>query len=431
MTRTAAAASGSQGALQGTVIIDLTRVFAGPLCTQLLADNGADVIKVEPPAGDETRCLGPPFDSAGNAAYYSALNRGKRGISLNLSVPQGRDVLERLLEGADVLVENFIPGTMERWGLGYEDHLASKFPRLIYCSISGFGADGPLGSLPGYDAVLQAMCGVMSVNGDSRSGPTRVGIPLVDHLAGYVAVSGVLMALLARVKSGRGQRVEATLFDTALSLLTPQAANWLASGKPPELLGSAHPNIAPYDKFTVADGEIFIGIVNDGQFRRFCRLIRHPTLDNDPRFESNSSRLVNRKALKVEIENALEGRSAVSLCESLMKAGVPAGVVNPVPEALSQAHARHRDVIVERDGYRGVRSPTRLYGTPGVPGCRPPTFSEHSVELLKELGYDGDEILDLQRSGAVPLSRVRSAIPSDHRAYQSAQSVDVDVGENK
>src|SRR5688572_19291262 len=200
-------------ALTGIRVVDLSRVLAGPLCTQALADHGADVIKVEPPSGDETRTFGPPFDTSGDAPYFSAVNRGKRALSLDLRKAKGREVLERLLRDADVLVENFLPGTMQRWGMDY-DALAPRFPRLVYASISGFGSEGPLGGLPGYDAVLQAMCGIMSVNGDDRSGPMRVGVPIVDHLTGYVALAGILMALFERERTGRGQRVEATLFET-------------------------------------------------------------------------------------------------------------------------------------------------------------------------------------------------------------------------
>ncbi|MFM7569345.1 MAG: CaiB/BaiF CoA transferase family protein, partial [Betaproteobacteria bacterium] len=202
-------------ALDGLRVIDLTRVVAGPLCTQTLADHGADVIKVEPPSGDETRYLGPPFVEDGSAAYFTALNRGKRALSLDLTRPEAREVLMRLLEDADVLIENLLPGTLERWGLGYDTDLAPRFPKLIYCSISGFGRDGPLGSLPGYDAVLQAMCGLMSINGDAASGPTRVGVPIVDLVTAHMAVSGILMAVLARARTGRGQRVDATLYDSA------------------------------------------------------------------------------------------------------------------------------------------------------------------------------------------------------------------------
>ncbi len=405
MSTTSKASGGSRGALDGLVVVDLTRVLAGPLCTQILSDHGADVIKIEPPSGDETRTLGPPFNAAGEAAYFSSLNRGKRAMSLDLALPEARAVLRRMLAKADVLIENFLPGTMERWGLGYEQDLAAKFPRLVYCNISGFGADGPMGALPGYDAVLQAMCGLMSVNGDPQSGPTRVGIPLVDHLTGYVALTGLLMALRVRDQTGRGQRVEATLFDTAFSLLIPQAANWLASGKAPGLLGSAHPNIAPYDKYRVSDGDIFIGILNDGQFKRFCLHIGRADWPNDPRYASNAQRLRNRDALKAEIELALKGVAAAPLCEALMKAGVPAGVVNSVPDAFAQPHAQHRALRIEREGYSGVRSPSRLYGTPGIPGDAPPAFAQHSAELLRELGYSDEDIERLEDSGAVP--RVR------------------------
>jgi len=263
------------GALDGVRVVDLSRVLAGPLCTQALADHGADVIKVEPPAGDETRAFGPPFDAYGDSAYFGAVNRGKRSLSLDLAQPAGRDVLDALLADADVLVENFLPGTMKRWGLDYEA-LAIRHPRLVYCAISGFGADGPLGGLPGYDAVLQAMCGLMSVNGTDGTGPTRLGVPIVDHLTGYVALSGILAALYARERTGLGQRVDAVLFDTGLSLLVPHAANWFMSGRAPQLLGSAHPNISPYDKFNAGDGEVFVGVANDGQFRKLCQSIGRP-----------------------------------------------------------------------------------------------------------------------------------------------------------
>ncbi len=383
-------------------MIDLSRVLAGPLCTQMLADQGADVIKVEPPAGDETRTLGPPFNDDGDAAYFTAVNRGKRAIALDLSHPDGQATLLQLLESADVVIENFIPGTMARWGLDFDTVLKQRCPRLIYCAISGFGADGPLGGLPGYDAVLQAMCGLMSVNGDLASGPTRVGVPIVDHLTGYSALTGILLALFDRERTGLGQRVEATLFDTALSLLVPQAANWLLSGVSPELLGSAHPNIAPYDKFSCLDGEIFLGILNDRQFRRFCQHVGLSALPADARFETNAMRLQNRSALRAEIEFALAPLSRDGLCNELMRQGVPAGPVNTVPQALRQAHAEHRGMRVERDGYRGLGLPVRLSRTPGRPGDAPPRFGRHSDEVLLEVGLSEDRIADLQARGVLP-----------------------------
>ena len=384
MPNTPERSANGHAALAGLRVIDLSRVLAGPLCTQMLADHGADVIKVEPPSGDETRTLGPPFNDDGDAAYFTAVNRGKRGIALNLAAPQGRETLLRLLEGADVLVENFIPGTMQRWGLDFEDELKPRFPGLIYCSISGFGADGPLGGLPGYDAVLQAMCGLMSINGEPASGPTRMGIPIVDHLTGYTALTGILLALHHRDRSGLGQRVEATLFDAALSLLVPHAANWMHSGQVPGLLGSAHPNIAPYDKFHCQDGEIFLGIVNDRQFAKFCAVMELQALASDPRFAVNAARLEHRDALRQQIEAALSGWKREALCGALMRVGVPVGPVHTVPEAFAQAHASHRGMSVDSGGYRGIGVPVRLSRTPGRPGRPPPRLGEHAPELLGE-----------------------------------------------
>ena len=374
---TAAADGRSAGALAGVRVVDLSRVLAGPLCTQMLADHGADVIKVEPPSGDETRLLGPPFTPNGDAAYFYSVNRGKRAISLDLSSTEGRAAVERLLDGADVLVENFLPGTTKRWGLDYET-LSRRHPRLIYCSISGFGADGPLGGLPGYDAVLQAMCGLMSINGTPESGPMRMGVPVVDHLTSYTALTGILMALYVRSITGKGQKVEATLFDAALSLLVPHAANWFYSDRAPTLLGNAHPNISPYDKFKARDGELFLGVVNDGQFRRLCEHIGRADLTNDPRFASNALRVQNVAALRAELEGTLASLPVEALCRDLMAKGVPAGPVHSVPQAFSQPHAAHRGMQVNNGDYRGIGVPVKLSATPGQPGRPPPRFDEHA-----------------------------------------------------
>jgi crotonobetainyl-CoA:carnitine CoA-transferase CaiB-like acyl-CoA transferase len=346
----------------------------------MLADHGADVIKVEPPSGDETRLLGPPFTPDGDAAYFYSVNRGKRAISLDLSSTEGRVALERLLDGADVLVENFLPGTTKRWGIDYET-LSRRDPRLIYCSITGFGVDGPLGGLPGYDAVLQAMCGLMSINGTPESGPMRMGVPVVDHLTGYTALTGILMALYVRSQTGKGQKVEATLFDAALSLLVPHAANWFYSDRTPGLMGNAHPNISPYDKFKARDGELFLGVVNDGQFRRLCEHIRRTDLLSDPRFTSNALRVQNVAALRGELEGTLASFPVEALCRDLMARGVPAGPVHSVPQAFSQSHAAHRGMQVNNGDYRGIGVPVKLSDTPGQPGCRPPRFDEHADQL--------------------------------------------------
>ncbi|MBA2399383.1 MAG: CoA transferase [Bradyrhizobium sp.] len=398
----------TRGAMTGLRVVDLSRVLAGPLCTQMLADHGADVVKIEPPAGDETRGLGPPFDAAGQAAYFGAVNRGKRGMALDLSRAEGRVVLEALLKNADVLVENFLPGTMERWGIGYET-LSARFPRLVYCAISGFGADGPLGGLPGYDAVLQAMCGLMSINGTQESGATRVGVPIVDYVTGYNALTGVLLALAARERTGLGQRVEVTLFDTALNLLVPHAANWLCSGNVPGRLGSAHPNIAPYDKFATADGEIFLGILNDGQFRRFCHKVARADLLDDPRFRTNADRLQHVAALRTELERTLAGFKSDDLCRDLMRSGVPAGPVNNVAQAFAQTHVAHRDMLIESEGHRAPGIPVKLAQTPGSAGRGPPRFGEHACEILTEAGFDQAAIDGLMRAGVVTPNAKKSS----------------------
>jgi crotonobetainyl-CoA:carnitine CoA-transferase CaiB-like acyl-CoA transferase len=373
------------GALTGLRVVDLSRVLAGPLCGQMLADHGADVIKVESPLGDETRHLGPPFDANGEAAYFSALNRGKRAITLDLSQAEGRATLEALIATADILVENFLPGTLERWNLGYEQTLRARHPRLIYCSISGFGAEGPFGGLPGYDAVLQAMCGMMSINGTPESGPTRVGIPIIDYVTGYNALTGILLALNVRHRTGQGQRVEVALFDSALAMLVPHAGNWMSSGQTPGRLGSDHPNITPYGKFRAADGELFLGVVNDGQFRRFAAQVGKPELASDPRFATNPARLGHRAELRAEIESLLAGSTVADICAALMKSGVPAGPVNTVPQAFAQPHVAARKMMVEYDGYRGTGIPVKLGDTPGTPGAPPPKVNQHAEEILAEL----------------------------------------------
>lgn len=380
-------APGAPRALEGLRVVDLSRVLAGPLCAQMLADHGASVIKVEPPDGDEARRIGPPLDERGEVAYFAALNRGKRSIALDLSRPAGREILERLLQDADVLIENFLPGTMEKWGLGYEASLASRHPRLIYCCVSGFGADGPLGGLPGYDAVAQAVCGLMSVNGTPDSGPVRLGVPVVDYLTGYNAMVGVLLALAARTRTDLGQRVEATLFDTGLALLlAPHASNWFYSGRIPQRMGSAHPNIVPYDCYSASDGPIFLGVVNDGQFRRLCECVQRHDLASDPRFASPVARIENRNVLRAELENTLCRYPAEELCATLMQRGVPAAAVNDVGQALSHPHAVHRQMVVEADGHRYIGVPVKLAATPGQVASLPPRLSEHADAILTDLG---------------------------------------------
>ncbi len=391
----------SAGALAGLKVVDLSRVLGGPYCTQILSDHGASVIKVEPPGGDETRSWGPPF-VGDTASYFLGVNRNKRDIVVDLSKPEGREVVLRLLADADVLVDNFKTGTMEKWGLGFEAVLRERFPRLIHCRVSGFGADGPLGGAPGYDAVAQAIGGLMSVNGDPHSGPTRIGIPIVDMATGLNAVIGILLALAERQRSGLGQFVDATLFDTAVGLLHPHAANWFVNGQIPALVGSGHPNVVPYDKFSTRSGEVFLGIGNDGQFRKFCEFVGAPQLTSDPRYASNGERNRNRIPLRASIEALLAERDAAELCEALLKAGVPAGPVNVLPQVLQHPHTLHRHMVVEFDGgQRGLGVPVKLSRTPGAARTPAPALGEHTREVLESLRYTPEQIEMLLAQGIV------------------------------
>ena len=362
------------GSLDGLKVVDLSRVLAGPYCTQILADHGADVLKVEPPVGDETRGWGPPFDANGTASYFHGLNRNKRGCTMDFTDPAQRERLLDMLTQADVLVENFKTGTMEKWGLG-PDVLAQRFPRLVVCRITGFGADGPLGGLPGYDAAIQALSGIMSVNGepDARGGePLRVGLPVVDMVTGLNAALGISFALLERQRSGLGQFLEVALYDAGLSLLHPHAANHLMDGRIPGRSGNAHPNITPYDTFPTGTEKIFLAVGNDKQFTTLCRIIGVPGLANDERFANNSQRNRHRSELTRQLEAALVGFECQALADRLVREGVPCAPIQDVATALSAAHTHHRGMVVEIGSYRGVASPIKLSRTPAAYRLPPP-----------------------------------------------------------
>jgi len=397
------------GALAGLKVIDLSRVLGGPYCTMILADHGAEVIKVEPPQGDETRDWGPPFVESGTgertASYFLGINRNKQSIGLDLSRAEGRAVLLRLLEGADVLVENFKPGSMEKWGLGYERDLAPRFPGLIHCRISGFGAEGPLGGLPGYDAVLQAMTGLMSVNGDPASGPTRIGTPVVDLATGLYSVIGILMALHERGRSGAGQFLDMTLHDCGMALLHPQAANFFLNGRRPVPLGNPHPNIAPYEKYRTRTCEIFVAVGNDAQFRKLAELIGRADLGADPRFVTNADRIGNRAALAAELELVLAGSDGEELTLRLLRAGLPAGPVRAVDEALAAPHTAARGMVTTLGDFRALGTPIKLSRTPGATRSPPPGFGEHAEPVLRRHGYSADDIASLRDNAVLPKRR--------------------------
>jgi len=361
----ATGATGATGALAGIRVVDLSRILGGPYCGQILGDHGADVLKIEPPQGDDTRTWGPPFRD-GVASYYYGLNRNKRVMQLDLTTPAGRDVLLALLADADVLVENFKTGTMEKWGIGC-DALAERFPRLVHCRVSGYGADGPLGGLPGYDAAIQALTGIMSINGEADGGPLRAGLPVVDMVTGLNAVIGVLLALQERERSGRGQFVEAALYDSGLSLLHPHAANWFMNGKTPVRTGNAHPNIYPYDSVATGTDPVFLAVGNDRQFRILCEHLGAPGMADDERYATAGARSVNRVPLKADLEALLRGHDGKTLADALGAKGVPCAPVLSVADALQHPHTVHRGMVVEmEDGYRGLGAPVKLSRTPAT-----------------------------------------------------------------
>lgn len=323
---------------------------------------------------------GPPFDDQGVASYYLGLNRNKRLMHLDLQTNEGRERMLALLADADVLLENFKVGTLERWGLGYEE-LAQRFPGLIHCRVSGFGADGPLGALPGYDAALQAMCGLMSVNGLPDGDPLRVGMPVVDMVTGLNATIGILLALHERKRSGRGQFVEATLFDSGLSLLHPHAANWFLNGRLPVRTGNAHPNIYPYDTLHTATGPVFFAVGNDRQFGMLVRHLGAPDMATDARFATAGARSTNRVELKAQLEALLADRDGTALAEELMRLGVPCAAVLDVAQALQHPRTAHRSMIVSMGRYRGLGSPVRLSRTPATLRYAPLTEGQAFLDL--------------------------------------------------
>lgn len=383
------------GSLSHLKVIDASRVLGGPYAGQILADHGADVIKVEPPGGDETRGWGPPFHEE-TASYFLGVNRNKRGMALDLSTQAGQDVLALLLEDADVFLENFKTGTLDKWGLSHAE-IERRFPKLIHARVSGFGEDGPLGGMPGYDAAIQASCGIMSVNGEAGGGALRAGIPVVDLATGLNAVIGILMALAERGQSGKGQFVEATLYDCGFSLLHPHLPNYYLSEKVAKPTGNAHPNISPYDTFATATDPLFLAVGNHRQFIKLCDVLGRPDLPRDDRFTDNSMRNQNRDVLKVELEQAMATHDCAVLADTLIKSGVPCGAVRSIDKVVDDPHTKHREMVVDIGDYRGTGSPIKLSRTKASYRTPPPGYAEHTDQIMQELGIDATDY-----PGAIP-----------------------------
>ena len=391
------------GPLSHIRVLDLSRIMAGPWASQVLADLGADVIKVERPGlGDDTRAWGPPFlkDKSGadthESGYYLSVNRGKRSITLDLDKPEGQRVVRALAERSDIVLENFKAGTLKRFGLDYES-LKAINPRLVYCSITGFGQTGPKRDAPAYDFMIQAMGGLMSVTGEADGkpggGPQKVGVPITDLMTGMYAAVSVLAALAQREVSGRGDFIDLAMLDVQVGYLANQAMNFLVSGKPPRRSGNAHPNIQPQDVFACRDGYLALAVGNDGQFEKFCAAIGHAEWAQDKRFIKNADRVRNREALTAMIADTLVQGEVRDFVARIEAAGVPCAAINPVPGAFEEEQIKHRQMLRHlphplAGTVPQVVSPMRFQETPLAFDRPPPLLGEHTDEILRELGLD-------------------------------------------
>jgi crotonobetainyl-CoA:carnitine CoA-transferase CaiB-like acyl-CoA transferase len=389
------------GPLSHVRVLDLSRIMAGPWSSQILADLGADVIKVERPVvGDDTRAWGPPFlkDSEGKetkeSGYYLSVNRGKRSIALDLDKPEGQEIVRQIAAKSDIVLENFKVGTLKRYGLDYES-LKAVNPKIIYCSVTGFGQDGPRASQAAYDFMIQAMSGLMSVTGepDGTPGgvPEKVGVPIIDLMTGMYAAVGMLAALARRDQTGQGDYIDIAMLDVGAGFLANQAMNYLVSGNPPKRSGNAHPNIQPQDVYPVRDGHLVLVVGNDGQFVKFCEVIGKPELATDERFAINPNRVINRTTLNEIIKTEFAKRDLKDWIAALDAAGVPAGPINTVPLVFEDEQAKHRELLMHLPHPLGgtvpqVRSPLRFKEATMEFKSAPPLLGQHTDEVLRELG---------------------------------------------
>ncbi len=394
------------GALENTRIVDLSRVLAGPFCTMVLGDLGAEIIKVEEPTrGDDTREWGPPF-ADGQSAYFLSVNRNKKSVAVDLKDARGRQVLLDLVARSDILIENFRLGTMERLALGYEE-LRAVNPRLIYCSVTGFGREGPYKDLPGYDPVVQALGGLMSITGPPDGEPYKVGVGLVDVLAGLFCSTAIAAALRWRDAHGEGQRIDTSLLDVQLASLVYVASGYLVSGEPPRRYGNDHPNIAPFGTLPTSDGYVMLAIGNDAQWQRFCEAVDRPELGSDPSFETNERRVRNRGQLTNVLSEITRRRSSREWFDLLMPTGVPVAPIESVDRILSDPHVRDGDLVETVrhpliGDFRAVGSPLRLSGSPVATRHPPPLLGEHTEAVLAEvLGYSQEHIDSLAKESVI------------------------------
>lgn len=382
--------------LDGLRVVDLTRVLAGPYCTMLLGDMGAEVIKVEEPQhGDDTRGWAPFVD--GWSTYFVGVNRSKKSLALDLRSPEGAEVLQRLIRESHILVENFRPGGMERLGFGYQ-RVREMNPALIYCSISGYGHDGPRAGLSGYDPVIQAESGLMDITGSPSGPPTRVAVAITDYLAGLYALQGILLALRHRDVSGQGQHVDIALFDSLVSTLAMPMGIVHATGESPTRRGNEHPSITPYETLKANDGLVMVAAGNPRLWQQLCTALTVTHLLEDPRFATNTDRLRNRCALRSELESALAKHSVDDVIAVLHAAGVPAGRVRTIADAMKDPQLESRNMLLEFAELPGLKvpgNPIKLSETPAVSSHRPPRLGEHNEEILRRLGYDEDAVREL------------------------------------